>query len=111
MDDKPLARIPEITLWTEVLSRAVKDIEMLTQAVRRKPAVANHPLFKNDVRGLYRYFRSQTTEPGGFIFICLHLGQNPSYALNKIEAFYLEPLADAIEKSRLKRGARNGRIH
>ncbi len=110
MDNRPPAITDEITLWTAVLDRAVKDLEMLTKAVRKNPEVVNNPLFKNDVRGLFRYFRSKTTEPGGFIFICLHLGQNPSYASNKIEAFYLEPLAHAIDHSRLKKGASNGRI-
>lgn len=107
-------RSPEMTaetaLWAAVLERAIKDVEMLTKAVQKKPEAGKDPLFKSDVRGLYRYFRSKTMEPGGFIFICLHLGQNPSYALDKIEALYLAPLARAIEQSRLEGGSTDGSI-
>jgi hypothetical protein len=83
---------PEMALWTAVLNQAVKDAKALVQKVENDPALWSNPLFRSEVIHLKQYFRSQSIEPGSFIFICDLMGMNPGKAALQINEMYLQQL-------------------
>ena len=83
---------PELTLWIAVLNQAVKDAKALVQKVENDPTLWSNPLFRSEVIHLKRYFRSQSMEPGSFIFICDFMGMDPEKAAKQINEKYLQHL-------------------
>ena len=83
---------PELTLWIAVLNQAVKDAKALVQKVENDPTLWSNPLFRSEVIHLKRYFRSQSMEPGSFIFICDLMGMDHGKAAKQINEQYLQHL-------------------
>ena len=88
----PDATEPEMTLWIAVLNQAVKDAKALVQKLENDPDLWSNPLFRSEVIHLKRYFRSQSIEPGSFMFICDLMGIDPEKAAKQINEQYLQHL-------------------
>lgn len=90
---------PEMTLWIAVLNQAVKDARALVKKVEKNPDLWANPLFRSEVLHLTRYFRSRSTEPGSFSFICDLMDVNPEQAAKRINEEYLRHLTPVEKRS------------
>ena len=90
---------PEGNLWVAVLAQAVRDAETLVKKVQEKPELWGNHHFRSEVRHLKEYFRSRSTRPGGFGFICGLMDVDPDQAAKCIEKQYLRHLEPASKSS------------
>ena len=94
---------PEIKLWIAVLQRAVKDAELLLDAVKRKPDAADDHLFVIDCQSLRRYFKSRSDRIGSLVFICDLVDLDPDIITGRVERDFLSPIDEIIQKRRKKK--------
>nr|CRH06171.1 conserved protein of unknown function [Candidatus Magnetococcus massalia] len=89
---------PEKAMWIAVLNLAVKDAKTLVQRVEKNPDLWGNPMFRREVLHIKRYFRSKSTQPGGFAFICDLMGIDVDLAVKQIEELYLRRLKKPVKQ-------------